>query len=156
MDTRADEHAFALSPHFLVLACTRVLKRRERGERLRGRQGERGVSTTTRLRFSAPGEAALGFGRETPGPRAPRGPPAGRSQVAVRVPQLGIKGCGRFCSLGRSPSPASFVGQGAVPQRRGRAGWGYASPSGRPKAVSAKRRFGSAAAPWALGAASVR
>lgn len=49
-------------------------------------------------------------------------------------------------------SLASFVGQGAVPQSTGRAGSGYTSPSGRPKAAFVKRRFGSAAAPWALGA----
>lgn len=91
VDARADKHKFALNPHVLVFACTRVLKRCERGERLHLHQGERGILTAMRLRSSAPGEAILGFRLERPGPW---------------VPPLGIEGCGRFCSRGRSPSPA--------------------------------------------------
>lgn len=91
VDARADKHKFALNPHVLVFACTRVLKRCEHGERLHLHQGERGILTAMRLRSSAPGEAILGFRLERPGPWAP---------------PLGIEGCGRFCSRGRSPSPA--------------------------------------------------
>lgn len=109
---------------------------------------------TTRLRYLAPGETILGFRLEKPGPRAPRCPPTNHTRLPTERHSLGSKAVGGFAPGERSL--ASFLGQGAVPQKRGRAGAGYASPSGHPKATVVKRRFMSVAAPWAPGAASVR